>query len=128
MRPPFELLATLRLDAGGYLLLGHHLDRLAASATYFGYPVTREAAREALEAYASGVEAVPAKVRLTADRRGAFHITHEPLPPPRGPAGSPWRPSTPGSRGPTTRPPAAPYAARHAARLQSVFLWDQPGA
>ncbi|MBX3180918.1 MAG: aminodeoxychorismate synthase component I [Candidatus Hydrogenedentes bacterium] len=131
VRPPFELLATLRLDAGGYLLLGHHLDRLAASATYFGYPVTREAAREALEAYASGVEAVPAKVRLTADRRGAFHITHEPLPPPRawtsGLALAPIDARQPWTHHKTTC--RAVYDAARATRpdCESVFLWDSAG-
>ncbi len=83
--PPFELLASLRLDEAGYFLLPLHLDRLEASATYFGVPWCRDSVIAALESYRPQVDTLPAKVRLTANRRGGIEITHAPLPAP-----SPW--------------------------------------
>lgn len=80
--PPFELLASLRLDETGYLLLPLHLDRLAASAGYFGVAWCRDSVIAALESYRSDVAHFPAKVRLTVARTGEITISHAPLPTP----------------------------------------------
>ncbi|MDX1690700.1 MAG: aminodeoxychorismate synthase component I [Acidimicrobiia bacterium] len=81
-RPAFALLETLRLDASGYHALGDHLDRLAASARYFGRTVDLDAVRHALAA----VEAEPpVVVRLTVDADGAIGVAPRPLPEADGP-------------------------------------------
>ncbi len=84
--PTFELLASLRLEASGYLLLEEHLDRLADSAEYFDYVFEREKVRDALEAYRAQVERFPAKVRVLSDKCGALTTTDELLPAP-----TPWK-------------------------------------
>jgi para-aminobenzoate synthetase / 4-amino-4-deoxychorismate lyase len=71
----FELLETLLWTrAQGYALLERHLERLAASAERFGFPLDPEAALEALVRAAS--EALPdrLRVRLLCDRRGRVRV------------------------------------------------------
>ena len=86
VRPAFSIISALRLDETGLFLPDMHLDRLAASAAYFGYPFDRQTVREALESYASDIGTRPAKVRIALDRRGTPALTHEILSPP-----APWR-------------------------------------
>ena len=90
--PEFALLETLlwRPRGGGsYTLLARHLDRLLASACYFGFP-TRMAPKEhpplrraeitkALEKRAAAFEPVRHRVRLLAHRDARLEITAEPL-------------------------------------------------
>lgn len=74
----FRLIESLRLENGGYTLLERHLDRLAASAEYFGFSCDRSRIGTALEEYAlyaSGLR----KVRLLLGRDGAFDISSETL-------------------------------------------------
>ncbi len=86
---PFELLETLRYEpAEGYWLLQGHLERLAASAEYFGWPCDRQAVRAALDKQAQALTA-PARVRLRLSESGSVHIEAFPAPP-RNPPG-PWR-------------------------------------
>ena len=70
-RPSFELLETIRWEpSAGFLWLDHHLDRLEASAAYFGFATDGSAVTEALErAVARGTQ--PLRVRLTVSRNGA---------------------------------------------------------
>lgn len=84
-RPPFSIVSALRLDCGGYALLEHHLERMAASAGYFGFPFDAARAREALLAYACKVSDHPAKVRIASDQNGEIGLSHETLPAP-----GPW--------------------------------------
>ena len=58
-RPEFELLETLRY-AGAFFLLAEHLDRLAASAGYFGFACDRPAIEKALAAAMAGEADGPA--------------------------------------------------------------------
>ena len=54
---PFELLETLRWSPGaGFFLLDRHLERLQASARYFGVACPLDAVRTALDACVSGAE------------------------------------------------------------------------
>ncbi len=79
-RPAFELLETVRFDpAGGFRDLPEHLDRLRASAAYFGFRFEEADAIAALEAV-SGPE--PVRVRLTLARNGAMSAAPSPLPSP----------------------------------------------
>jgi para-aminobenzoate synthetase/4-amino-4-deoxychorismate lyase len=81
-RPPFELLETIRADPGrDPWLLGRHLDRLAASASYFGFRLDRAEAEARVREAARGAE-VPLRLRLTLDRAGGIDVRAEPLPPP----------------------------------------------
>ncbi|MBU4199986.1 MAG: aminodeoxychorismate synthase component I [Verrucomicrobia bacterium] len=84
--PEFELIETLRYD-GAYFLLSEHLERLAASARYFGFSCDRPAIEKALLA-AVGTD--PAddrnlrsptllKVRLLLRKDGACQIHREPI-------------------------------------------------
>lgn len=70
----FDLLETLRWSPGaGWYWLDHHLDRLAASAEYFGIPVHRDALVARLTAATDG--AGDSRVRLTVDRLGRIGVT-----------------------------------------------------
>jgi para-aminobenzoate synthetase/4-amino-4-deoxychorismate lyase len=75
-RPVFHLLESLLWTPGeGYFLLDRHLERLADSASYFGYDFDDAAVRLQLAEYASVLPAEaqkirPQKVRLLLDRGG----------------------------------------------------------
>lgn len=86
VRPAFSILSAIRLDSDGIFLLDRHLDRLAASAAYFGFPFDRQAVRDALTAYAATIGTPPAKLRIALDRHGKPTFTHDVLSPP-----APWR-------------------------------------
>lgn len=131
VQPPFDLLASLRLEDSGYFLLDEHLDRLVDSAEYFGYPFDRSVARDALEAYRAQVERFPAKVRLLSDQRGALTISDELLPTPTpwklGLALAPIDSQQPWTHHKTTR--RACYDTARATRpdCTDVVLWTQGG-
>ncbi len=78
--PDFELLESILFD-GSYFLLEEHLDRLEASASYFGFRVDRDAAESALIGAAKGFDAgtLPVKVRLLVARDGSWRIESEPI-------------------------------------------------
>jgi len=100
--PVFDLLESLRWD-GRYFLLRKHLDRLAASAAYFGFSFSRPAAETALNQYpfpgkalagslaelGQAGKADPAgqgqapilKIRLLLNRDGSCRVEGEPLKP-----------------------------------------------
>lgn len=67
----FELLETLALHDGQYVLLERHLARLAHSAEHFGFVHERSRAAEALDALAAVHPVGNWRVRLLCDRGGA---------------------------------------------------------
>lgn len=72
---PFELIETIRWERGrGYWLLDGHMQRLTASAAYFGYPHDEAAARAALDGEAAAFDAPLQRVRLTLDEDGRLRI------------------------------------------------------
>ncbi|MBB4637700.1 aminodeoxychorismate synthase component I [Longimicrobium terrae] len=78
----FDLLETLLWEPDcGWLLLDGHLDRIAASAAYFGYAFDRAAVAGALQSAAGGFGDERMRVRLTIDRSGHPSITATPLAP-----------------------------------------------
>jgi para-aminobenzoate synthetase/4-amino-4-deoxychorismate lyase len=82
--PPFELLETMRLDAGRYDLLERHLARLAASARFFGYACDLGRIRAALEAHAREHGPAARRVRLLLADDGSARVESAaltPLPP-----------------------------------------------
>jgi para-aminobenzoate synthetase / 4-amino-4-deoxychorismate lyase len=78
--PPFELLETLRLDDGRYARLPRHLQRLTASARYWGFDAAVAArAAEALDGVARSLPRGSWRVRLTAARDGSVCTSHTAL-------------------------------------------------
>ncbi len=84
-QPPFLLIETLlRSPADGYWLLDLHLDRLAGAAGFFGYPFSRSAVRERLQAEPWGEPPASAqRVRLTLAKDGALEVVAVPCELPR---------------------------------------------
>jgi para-aminobenzoate synthetase/4-amino-4-deoxychorismate lyase len=76
---PFSLIEAILWD-GSFPLLDLHLDRLADSAGYFGFPCDRAAIRAALLAASTEFHDQPRKARLLLDPDGALHIESQPLP------------------------------------------------
>lgn len=80
----FELLETLRWEDRAYALLDRHLDRLMASAAYFGFAVSRDVVQGALLAHGQGLLEGPWRVRLRLPLDGTPQIESAalvPLPP-----------------------------------------------
>ncbi len=78
-RPSFELLETMRRDPGEPIRrLRQHLDRLGASAAYFGFAFDQEAVRAQLDAAGEGSKR-PVRVRLLLTRSGGLDIAVTPL-------------------------------------------------
>ena len=80
--PPrtFELIETLLYEPGrGYWLLGRHLERLEASARYFGFAFDAAAIRDVLAREVEGREGERRRVRLLLAEDGAITLTGTPL-------------------------------------------------
>jgi len=131
--PPFDLLETLRWEDGAYTLLDRHLDRLMASADYFGFAGSCEMIREALLAHGRQRRGCPWRVRLRLTPDGAPSLESAPLAPlPAGPLPVALA-QTPVSRADvflchkTTH--RAGYEAHRAARPDcfDVLLWNEEG-
>jgi para-aminobenzoate synthetase/4-amino-4-deoxychorismate lyase len=70
-RPPFKLLESLLYEAeNGYYLLDRHLERIAASAEYFGFAYEIKAMKDVLIAASKGFEEGNQRVRLLMDAAG----------------------------------------------------------
>jgi para-aminobenzoate synthetase / 4-amino-4-deoxychorismate lyase len=81
-RPAFGLIETLRWEPGrGFPLLARHLDRLSASAEYFGFAYDQQRVEAALAA-AVGGGAEPLRVRLALAASGEPSVAVSPLPAP----------------------------------------------
>lgn len=71
----FELLETLRLEAGRYHLLEEHVARLKSSARYFDFHLSESRVREALAEHASAhATQTPRRVRLLVSREGGVRV------------------------------------------------------
>ena len=78
-RPAFQLLESLLwTPAEGYFLLDRHLERLADSASYFGYDFDKATLRLMLAEYALELPVVAQKVRLLLDRSGDVSLQSAP--------------------------------------------------
>ena len=77
-RPEFSLVEAMRWDRdGGWWWLDRHLDRLEASASYFGFAVDRAAVATRLEGALTGDAAQ--RVRVLVDRSGSTTTDSGPL-------------------------------------------------
>lgn len=80
--PPktFELIETLMWERGdGYVLLQGHLERLKASARYFGFTCDIDRVRALLASQERDISAPRARVRMTLAEDGAVSISVTPL-------------------------------------------------
>jgi len=68
----FRLLETIRCDDGTFLYLDEHLDRLTASAGYYGFAFDEVIARKELESAA--VPGTSHRLRLLVDRAGSVEV------------------------------------------------------
>ena len=73
--PGFELIETMRLEAGAYRFLDLHLDRLQASAVALGFTCRRDAIAAALAEYASSLAPGCHRVRLTLVHDGHWTLS-----------------------------------------------------
>jgi para-aminobenzoate synthetase/4-amino-4-deoxychorismate lyase len=72
--PPFELLETMKwTPVGGFFLLDRHLDRMRASAEYFGIDCPPERVRRALDAAVAGAASAQ-RVRLLLGARARVRV------------------------------------------------------
>jgi para-aminobenzoate synthetase/4-amino-4-deoxychorismate lyase len=79
-RPVFSLLESLLwTPAEGFFLLEAHLQRLAESGEYFGFPFDPQQAHSALEQAVAGLPHKPHKLRLLLDDRGRLECQAQPL-------------------------------------------------
>ena len=76
--PEFQLLETLMWQEG-YHLLDEHLERMAASAVYFGFRFDERKVRSALQDLAGRMGCVAQRVRVTSARDGDLRIEHREL-------------------------------------------------
>ncbi|MGM8213733.1 chorismate-binding protein [Virgibacillus sp. W0430] len=81
IRDDFQLLETLCLDHGTYLLLNNHLERLKKSAAYFNYQLNISKIKNQLEGLAIKKHTKKWKVRLLVHRNGATSLEATELPP-----------------------------------------------
>ncbi|MEO7715569.1 MAG: aminodeoxychorismate synthase component I [Capsulimonas sp.] len=79
--PPFELLETLRLEGGEYVLRGRHLERLRETAEYFDFPFSPESIESALDDVSRSLGDGPWRVRLLVSADGRARVESTPLPP-----------------------------------------------
>ena len=79
--PDFELLESLKLKNGQFVLLENHLKRLSDSARYFGFSLSIPVIKDALERFSLRHETEEKKVRLLVSKTGKFTIEAEDIKP-----------------------------------------------
>ncbi|MSO49981.1 MAG: aminodeoxychorismate synthase component I [Acidobacteria bacterium] len=79
IRPPFGLIETMRLEQGALVRVERHLDRLAESASYFGFACDLTSVRAALAAHVATGAPGPARVRLVLYADGQVQVERHSL-------------------------------------------------
>ncbi len=79
-QPDFDLFETLRYEGkNGFFLIDRHIDRIEASARYFGFVFDRLSVLSALEKAVSDLDKSPHRVRLVLSRKGCVKVETAPL-------------------------------------------------
>lgn len=79
-QPDFDLFETLRYEGkDGFFLIDRHIDRIEASARYFGFVFDRSSVLSALEKAVSDLDKSPHRVRLVLSRKGCVKVETAPL-------------------------------------------------
>ena len=73
----FELLETIALIDGKYIVLEEHLVRLVASATYFDIPISRDDVLEKLKTFAHSHPLGNWRIRVTLSKAGELHLDNK---------------------------------------------------
>lgn len=129
----FQLLETMRWNSdSGYYLLDYHLDRLAASATYFDFNCDRQRIVAQLDEAAATAAATALRVRLTVSRSGMATVTTQALAMPARRtvlriAQQPVDARSPFIYHKTTQRQAYNDALRDAGSADDVLLWNESG-
>lgn len=79
-RRPLKLIETLRFEAGAYVRLELHLQRLERTAAVFHFPFNRSAALDVLDSVTHDA-APPLRVRLTLNEHGQLEVQSSPYRP-----------------------------------------------
>ncbi len=82
--PPFHLIETMRLEKGAIRLLDRHLDRLSASARYFGIPLDGAAIQRDIAGAVAKTSPGIFRVRLVVDQAGQPTVDITPHDEPEG--------------------------------------------
>src|SRR5699024_1581650 len=77
----FQLLETLALIHGEYILLEEHMERLKQSANYFQIPINITEIRNKLRKMATQYAIGEWRVRLTVSKQGQMKLSQQPLTP-----------------------------------------------
>lgn len=78
-RQDFQLIETMLWSlTAGYWLLDQHLDRVQASARYFGYSFDKKEVAAALAEYQNDLADNAARIRLLLNREGKITLSHTP--------------------------------------------------
>ena len=75
----FQLLETLALINGQYIVLEEHMERLTQSASYFDFPVNIHEIRKKLQETAIKYAIGEWRVRLTVSKQGKVELSQQPL-------------------------------------------------
>jgi len=134
-QPQFQLLETLLWEpAEGYALRGEHLQRLAASAEYFDYPLQQDEVAAQLEKLAATLPPCPHKVRLLVAQNGQIETEATPLALPAAPsplrvalAEAPIDSGNPFLYHKTTRREIYEHARQEHPDVDEVLLWNERG-
>lgn len=79
-QPDFDLFETLRYEGkNGFFLIDRHIDRIEASARYFGFVFDRSSVLSVLEKAVSDLDKSPHRVRLVLSRKGCVKVETAPL-------------------------------------------------
>lgn len=73
-RTPFQLLETIGLHHGKFVVLDHHINRMKQSATYFNYPFNETKLRRSLRAIAQNNKENMYRVRVLLHHSGHYSI------------------------------------------------------
>ena len=85
----FMLLETMLWDGSAFFLLDKHLERIAASALYFGFSCDRGVIESRLLDCVRSLRSQQTRIRLLLSRRGEIRIEHTDLP--AEPPGKTWK-------------------------------------
>src|SRR5699024_4212219 len=77
--PDFQLLETIGLKEGEYIVLAYHLERLRNSANYFNFKYKEESLQKELEDLAENYPEGHHRIRVVLQKDGIFKIKIDPL-------------------------------------------------
>ncbi len=80
----FDLLESIKLENGQYVLLDYHMNRLVRSVAYFGFEISMDEVLQRLDEHAKQFPNQMQKVRLLINKSGAIRLNYDELLPIKG--------------------------------------------